>query len=389
MPLLTFIPGDEVKSSEINNNFKYLESQFADASINIPSKIYATVDGSQSSFKIRKRNILRDLPENINIELETADPFFRYCEEGIVYDPKMYNTLTELNAAYPNGNAKAYILKSDYQLYKWDYTAKEWTARGNYLGSQELTVKTYKDSKLISQIAVELVTSKMRTTPLSILVLGDSTINAGKVTQRLVDVLGTNVNLLGTNGSGENRHQGYSGWKWSDYRLKISAMGNENPFYNPDTKDFDLAYYMDQQGYSSIDVVCIQLGINDIFLSKSYSAATIAIETVKKHADFIINNINEYDSSIKVALHVTIPPTDNIDNFGNAYSVSQSQWRYRLNNFMLVKEMISYFKDKDVDLVPINIVLNTYTDLADGVHPDDAGYTAMGDMVINYLNSLD
>ena len=55
---------------------------------------------------------------------------------------------------------------------------------------------------------------------LNVSVIGDSLVNAGAMTQRLLDLQATNttkLNLIGTRGTGLNKHEGRGGWTINDY----------------------------------------------------------------------------------------------------------------------------------------------------------------------------
>lgn len=54
----------------------------------------------------------------------------------------------------------------------------------------------------------------------NVLVIGDSYVNSGAITQRLLDISTTDAlktTLIGTRGAGTNKHEGRGGWKVSDY----------------------------------------------------------------------------------------------------------------------------------------------------------------------------
>jgi hypothetical protein len=286
------------------------------------------------------------------------------------------------------------LLKEKASEYNINYIAsfgKQMTDKFTYTpsttGTQSLTVEVYERSKMVATKTVNVLVSPSRSTPLKVMLIGDSTVNAGTVTQRLVNKLGANIQLVGTRGITPNLHEGRGGWTAGTYRSNSSYDSVVNPFYNPTAADFDFGYYMTNNGFTGLDVVIIQLGINDTFSPTTDSTLETRISEVKMNFDFIINNIKTYDPNIKIALNLTIPPNDNQDAFGNAYGADQTQWRYKYNNHIWVGEMISYF-DGVCDLVNVHSSIDTKTNIADGVHPTTTGYNQIGDTDYSYLNSL-
>lgn len=71
-----------------------------------------------------------------------------------------------------------------------------------------------------------------------VMVIGDSYINNGAITQQILDIANndvTKVQLIGTRGDGANKHEGRSGWRISDYAtagrtyVKFSVSGVTTP----------------------------------------------------------------------------------------------------------------------------------------------------------------
>ena len=127
---------------------------------------------------------------------------------------------------------------------------------------------------------------------ISVLVLGDSTVNAGVMTQELLDLYSANnatVTLLGTRGTAPNLHEGRGGWTAEGYCTKESDTANGvNPFYN---NGFDFSYYMENQGYPDLHAVVIQLGINDIFKYRQNNGDKYNSTSVLNYFDQIVDSI--------------------------------------------------------------------------------------------------
>ena len=302
---------------------------------------------------------------------------------------KLYATVgTEFNIFTKN------VLKYNEDDYNVDYTCTigkqmsgKFTATPTTSGTFPLTLGVYEKSKLIASKTVSIVVSNPRTTPIKAMVLGDSTIRAGHATQRLVDKMGDNIQLVGTMGDYPNHFEGRGGWTAATYRTDTKYLDSGNPFYNPEINDFDFSYYMTTQGITGLQVVIINLGINDTFSYATDYALATAMTKIISDLDFIIASIKTYDSSIKVSFNITIPPNDDQDRFGDAYANGQTQWRYKYNNHIWVAEMIEYYQGTN-DLINIHSSIDTANNITDGVHPSYVGYNQIGDTVYSYLNTL-
>jgi hypothetical protein len=327
---------------------KVVSSLHADeeVKINLPNTLYATVG---TEFNIYNANILKEKTEDYNI---------RYVSPsiGAQFDERFTSTPTSP-------------------------------------GTYSLNVEIYNKTKLLTAKSVNIVVSNPRTTKKKVMVIGDSTVRGngfGYVTQRLVSKLGSNIELIGTMGIAPNLWEGRGGWTAAKYRTGDSYDGAVNPFYNPNIDDFDFSYYMNNQGFASVDVVLINLGINETFAYTSDSAVRSAAPTIIGNLSAMINSIKSFDSNIKVALNVTIPPNARQQKFGEqklAGLSDQTQWRYKYNNHLWVNEMISYFHGKN-DLINIHASIDTENNIADHLHPTETGYNQIGDTVYSYLNSL-
>lgn len=239
----------------------------------------------------------------------------------------------------------------------------------NVLGSGTITVIATADAAKTSKV----------------LVIGDSTVTqSNAISQKLLDCYAESngsLTLLGTRGTSPALHEGRAGWTSTDYCTKASNGSVTNPFYN---SGFDFSYYMAQQGYSGVDVVVIQLGINDIFsmTHENFSAsATLA------NLDTMINSILAYDSDIKVIVNLISPPNGNGTSFTDAYNTTQIDFVYLVNTIRLSAALIEHFESNEsVIISPNNCVLDTKTDINDGVHPNATGYAKLGQAIYETIN---
>ena len=220
-----------------------------------------------------------------------------------------------------------------------------------------------------------------------VLVIGDSTVTqSNAISQKLLDCYGASdgtLTLLGTRGTSPALHEGRAGWTSTQYCTVASNGSVTNPFYN---SGFDFSYYMTQQGYSGVDIVVIQLGINDIF-SMTHENFN-AIPTLN-NLDTMIASILTYDADIKVIVNLISVPNGNGTSFTDAYNTTQIDFVYLANTIRLSKAMVEHFADNtSVTISPNNCVLDATTDINDGVHPNSTGYAKLGQAIYETINGI-
>ena len=274
---------------------------------------------------------------------------------------------------------------------RWEYTptkAETFSARYQVLDHyyNELNNDTF-------NVVVKDTTTK---SSLTVLVIGDSTVNAGTETQKMLDLAtadGYPLTLLGTRGTSEsdNRHEGRGGWTADMYVNNASNTSGSvtNAFYNPTSATFDFAYYMAQQGYSGVDCVFIQLGINDLFAYKKDSDLNTAIETYLTSLETMINSIHDCDTNIKIVLNMIIPCTPDQDKFTEIYGMSQTTWRCRKNTYEGNIALLNKFGDtENVYISPYNAFLDTVNNIPSDVHPSIDGYNQLGTQMYSFMRAI-
>lgn len=219
----------------------------------------------------------------------------------------------------------------------------------------------------------------------SLLCIGDSTVDHDVMTAKIKSFFeenGKTVTLLGTLGDGQgtgNNNEGRVGWTTSDYFTDKQYNGVVNPFYNPSSQTFDFSYYMNNQGYTSVDFVVIQLGINDL-----YNFDDTKIIPTWENVNAMIDSILSYNQSTKVLLN--LPTTPNAD--WSKHFVFEPLYRNRVIrycDYAITKTKELYPKSK-VRVSYNHLILNPNTDIRDNVHPTKDGYEKMGLEVCNQIN---
>lgn len=109
--------------------------------------------------------------------------------------------------------------------------------------------------------------------------------------------IGSQIGSTESNGIGQVRHEGYNGATVGGFLSANVTSGNVNKFYNPSTGQFDLAYFMTNQGYTQIDAVCLNLGHNNL---GNHVNAVSGLQT-------IISKIHEYNADIPVIISLIEP----------------------------------------------------------------------------------
>lgn len=269
---------------------------------------------------------------------------------------------------------------------RWEYTP---TVAETVIGSVDIYTRDW--VRLFGQNVDVVVKNTTTKQSLKVLVIGDSTVEAGKETQKMVELAsadGYSLTLLGTRGEGSNQHEGRSGWTADKYINSATFNNVPNLFYNPTSNTFDFAYYMAQQGYNSVDCVFLQLGVNDMFWQKNISDLKAGIRTYLANLETIINSIHAYDSNIKVVLNLITPCEADQDKFGGFYDL-HPRWMYMRNSYEANINLIAKFRSTtNVYLNPHNAVIDTKTNFKGDVHPNDDGYAKLGTQMYSFMRAI-
>ncbi len=207
-----------------------------------------------------------------------------------------------------------------------------------------------------------------------ILAIGDSTTNAGVWTQRLLDVDAGNassvqVTLMGTRGSGLNKHEGRGGWSFGRYFQPTGSDVAENPFVQTDGGKFDCAYYLSSTSQAAPDIVIWHLGINDVFGATSDATVNGIMDTAIDQlnrmigitVDGAVGSIKESNANAVNIIAVPIPPAGSADAFGDDYDVGQTLERYKRNIKVVSHRLIEAYRTREADkifLVPWHVAID-------------------------------
>jgi lysophospholipase L1-like esterase len=146
---------------------------------------------------------------------------------------------------------------------------------------------------------------------------------------------------------------------------------------------------MENQNYSGVQAVAIQLGINDIFLFKEYDWSKYDSSEALGYINQMVSSILAYDSSIKIIINLPTTPNSNGTSFTETYGTTQLYWTYNRNIIRFAQELSEYFaNNSSVTISASNCILDTKTQIRDGVHPTTEGYNELGQRLYEVLISI-
>jgi len=330
----------------------------------------------------------------------------------LVLPPTIYTVVgREMNVYFDN------LIADDATDYRWDVTCTQglqqeerWTSGlAPTAGTTTITVAVHNkhnETPITSATASLVVKAAAAGTGVNrkCLFIGDSTTAGGITTGEVVTIFSTDamaVTLIGTKGTGANLHEGISGWTINKFYTDATS-----PFYFGGA--FNFSTYMSTNGYSGLNYVFINLGINDVFSKTSDAGVSQLATTMLAQLEAMITNIHTYDANIKIGLAVTTPPPYNNDAFGASYGCGQTRWRFKRNLLLWSRLLINQFQGREVAdkvyLVPLSLNLDTVHNMLfntaapwnsrtslttqriyNGVHPDTPGYYQSADTYHAFL----
>lgn len=233
-----------------------------------------------------------------------------------------------------------------------------------------------------------------------VMIIGDSLVEAGKTTGELVNLFSSdvmNIELVGTKGSGTNKHEGRSGWSSYDYLSTKTFNNSTNAFLNT-SNNFDFSYYMTQNPtLEKPDWIFIQLGINDTFRPMNGTKIEDNIQTM-------INSIHAYDANIKVGVALAPMVNSQQDSWADGTNGGQDRKKFLIDLYERVIEKFKEREDEKIFIVPTNTCIDTVNNFitktikvnsrkngktkevcADPIHPADSGYFQIADAYYYFL----
>lgn len=306
-------------------------------------------------------------------------------------------------------DADEYLISASSAYGKHQAERWTWTPAGAVSSTVTITAANKRTGEVLATEAVPIrsaASSAGSGLTKKVLIIGDSLIDAGVVTQTLLDIAATDVmavTLLGTRGATPNFHEGRGGWTVARYTSDYGP--GQNPFWISGTVNFP--QYLINNALATPDWVFINLGTNDVFNSTSDSGAASAAATAFTSLDTLITSIKAAGAGVKVGLMISPPPSASQDAFGANYGAAYSRWRFKRNILVWARELISKYEGQEASriyIVPSNTALDTLNNMQvgasapvnsrslvsvtrqnNGVHPADEGYDQMADALWAFL----
>lgn len=188
-------------------------------------------------------------------------------------------------------------------------------------------------------------------------------------------------------------HEGRAGWASYDYTRRRAGWrtDKENPFW--DGTKFNFSYYMQQQGYSGVDVVCIGLGTNGLGLDVAKTSLLEMVESIRAYSDNII-----------IIVSLTPPPaTQDGCGYNNKLQSSATLKRQQLDQIKYYLEHFENTQDEHLDVSELFFHVDTHNDFdeneesvsarnptlvkrqTNNVHPSKYGYLHFADAYFNRI----
>ena len=250
---------------------------------------------------------------------------------------------------------------------------------------------------------------------LRLLIIGDSLTNASVYPNELARLLTNSGNpqftMLGTHRPTSAKpgvaHEGYGGWKWSDFLFKFTqktegttagplARKATSPFIfsSADGKigTFDLnRYFKEHCDNQPPDVVTFLLGINDCF-SADPNNPDARINEVLDHADKLLAAFHQAAPKAVLAVGLTTPPNSRQEGFTANYKNKYPRWGWKRIQHRLVELMIERLSNREAEgihLVPTELNLDPVDGypVNNGVHPNATGYAQIGASIYSWMKS--
>ena len=237
--------------------------------------------------------------------------------------------------------------------------------------------------------------------PLTLLIIGDSLTHAthypNDLARRLTEPGNPAWSMLGTHipksAAPGVAHEGYGGWKWTDFLTKYSpqaagatagplAKKTSSPFLFPDAAGkpvFDLPrYFRESCGGRTPDVVTFLLGINDCFAANP-DAPDEKITAVLAEAEKLLAEFRRALPRAQFAIGLTTPPNARQSGFTANYKDKYTRWGWKRIQHRLVQRMLAQFSRREAEnlhLVPVHLGLDPLDGypVDNGVHPNPFGY---------------
>lgn len=336
--------------SQAENMFANTQKQI-NLHVPYPSTSYTTFENAdfpENVTLIKTQNQIAFLPKEIYVSTYTTLPIYNYAVAPGFSD---YTFQWECDIATPTDTG--INLKGD----------------ETQLGAYPLTLTILDKGNEVAKLTstVKLISAKLKK-PMRLVTIGDSTAYSSAAWMRRVNALSESISFVGSRQGKHEGRMGYSSDKYLEqfnYTSDKNGLNELNPFYNPETNQFDWNYY---KSYTSISPTAVQ------FLFGSTNAAadqTANINNIKT----MVDAIQQADPKIQIFI-AYIPYVKS----GNA---ARDKAAF---NFMIETEK-AFSGYENVHFIPLSLTYNrdiNYNEKNKAV-PNEAGYEQFGTCIFAAL----
>ncbi|MBU0607967.1 MAG: SGNH/GDSL hydrolase family protein [Armatimonadetes bacterium] len=298
-----------------------------------------------------------------------------------------------------------------------------WTPKPEDVGVFGLTLRVYDlDDKLVAEGKTKIhvyAPDAGAGKPVTALIVGDSLTAAMVYTDELAKLMAAPGNpqltLIGTNGTGALRSEGYGGWTaqrfvtlWGPDAITPEGRRGRSPFlFEENGKPvLDFQKYCDAQNAGKgPDLITILLGCNDTFNARE-SALEAAVDDFLKHLDTLIAEFHRVRPDTKIGVITLLPPASSQDSSGAVVGCAQTRWQYRRNVHRVIEKTYERYGAREAEnlfVVPayvnfdavhnvptVEVTANARNDVKivrqnNDVHPAASGYRQLADSLYCWM----
>lgn len=353
-----------------------------------------------------------------------------YASPGIECNIYFDNIITVINSANYAFDVICEVGRNDTKRWRFvpdvSHAGKEYSCKIRVYDENGLTA----EGKTMISVSQESKEKKS----LSLLLIGASQTAAIGYPEHLQKLMqqdpAIDFRMVGTNSGdyqkpvpGSVRHEGYGGWGWNSFFLRLKKEdSNANDGMDPTRPWITYSRFMfrkngqwkfDFREYCTLyndgkypDAIITMLGINNIFLCKSNREVDkVWEEHIYPYMKQMVTAFREAAPRVHIAFSTLTPGVAAQDAFGKSYQCRQTRWRWRLNLEHYHRKLFRAVKELNVGLVPIHTAIDgengfpTVTEpvnqrsaqtcqrQSNALHPSAAGYAQIGDTMYCYLQN--
>lgn len=361
-------------------------------------------DNTTTTFTVTNGEDGAGEAETVNICLPSSDVAVVGKEYNLYKDAVIFG-----NRPYDEYDIAIYLNDSSVSVYNYHEVFRFTpSAAGTY--TLTVYVRDFLGTTLATKTMTLDVIENSETSGKKVLFIGDSLTAAGIYTAEIQHNLSAggivSVGTIETTRTIDSEsltsvHEGRNGWATWDYAgtntSSLSKFNSDsNVFRNPDTNLFDLDYYMNTHHSGvTLHAVCINLGTNGIGADTS----------VMNGLNEMVTRIREYDSTLPILIHLTIPEARqdyraHLANGGKntTHEHMRRCWRSQVNAYMTAYDgvvdnvyVVPVYRNMDIlydfptEEVAVSTRNPTTIQRASDGHPNTYGYLKMADVYYAHL----